>query len=123
MLFVDDDRQILEGIRRALAFARDGWDMTFTTSGIDALEQLEHHQADVVVSDIDMPDMSGLVLLRTLQSRHPRILRVLLSGIIEAQSLVEAGKCANLHLCKPCSAHSIHAKILDAVAKRPIPIA
>src|SRR5438477_1546624 len=63
ILFVDDEERVLEGLRRMLRPMRDEWDMTFATSGAEALEVLARSHPDVIVSDMRMPGMDGAQLL------------------------------------------------------------
>lgn len=63
VVFVDDDVSILNGFRRMLRFQRDQWDMTFVTSVDEALQCLETHGADVIVSDVMLAGQNGFDLL------------------------------------------------------------
>ena len=59
ILFVDDDENILHGLRRRLRSMRPDWQMVFATSAAEALELSKSMQIDVIVSDIQMPGMDG----------------------------------------------------------------
>lgn len=78
VLFVDDEDAVLRSISRILA--RTDLDVLTTTHPADALEQLAATRVDVIVSDIDMPEMNGLQLLERVRREHPRVLRMLLTG-------------------------------------------
>ncbi|MFT7668568.1 MAG: putative two-component system response regulator [Planctomycetota bacterium] len=70
VLFVDDEQGLLDALRRVLHSKRKEWDMTFA-QGVDAaIEALEAHPFDTVVSDIKMPGRDGFDLLRTIRD-HP----------------------------------------------------
>lgn len=59
ILFVDDERNVLDGLRRMLRNMRKEWDMAFCQGGEEALDALGGEPFDVVVSDMRMPGMDG----------------------------------------------------------------
>ena len=67
---------------------RDQWEMHFVGGAVAALELLERQAVDVVVTDMRMPGMDGVALLERLVERHPRIVRIVLSGHAERESLM-----------------------------------
>jgi CheY-like chemotaxis protein len=116
VLLVDDEYNEIASLRRALR--HDPWQLSHAFSGEEALRALERDIFDVVISDISMRGMSGIELLEAVRVQQPRIVRVLLSGIIESQSLLDSAKVADLHLCKPCTAEQIKTKVMEAMAAR-----
>src|SRR5258708_30240778 len=57
VLFVDDDRTVLDAFEQTLRDASSDYEMAFTTSGLDALRKLHQSELDVIVADIHMPDI------------------------------------------------------------------
>ena len=55
LLFVDDEPNLLDGLKRSFRLMRHEWTMTFATSGAQALKILEQAPFDVIVSDMRMP--------------------------------------------------------------------
>jgi putative nucleotidyltransferase with HDIG domain len=102
ILFVDDEPQILEGLRHRLRRFRSRWDLVFATGAADALGQLAASTFDVVVSDLRMPGIDGATLLRHVRDRFPGVVRIVLSG----ESDVQLARCASLvahqFIAKPC---------------------
>jgi CheY-like chemotaxis protein len=59
IVFVDDEINVLQAMRRTLHGMRHEWDMEFVLSGAAALEALAKAAADVLVCDMKMPGMDG----------------------------------------------------------------
>jgi HD-like signal output (HDOD) protein/AmiR/NasT family two-component response regulator len=102
ILFVDDEARLLEGLRRYLHAQRSKWTMSFAQSGQDALASMEVRQADVVVSDMRMPQMDGAELLRQISERYPNTARIVLSGYSERESIFRTIGPAHQYFSKPC---------------------
>jgi putative nucleotidyltransferase with HDIG domain len=88
VLFVDDEVNILKAIQRLLRHEP----MTVLTASRpqEALELLDKCEAQVVVSDQRMPEMSGVDLLSCVRERHSNIVRMMLTGYTEMNIAVEA---------------------------------
>ncbi len=102
MLFVDDDRQLVEGLRDALRPFRRRWAMSFVTSADDALALLDDEPHDIVVSDLRMPGMDGATLLARVREDYPGTVRIVLSGQADLRTIARAAGVAHRLLAKPC---------------------
>lgn len=130
ILFVDDEKRVLEGLRRMLRRHRREWDMTFVESGKIALETMAEEDFDVVVSDMIMPGMDGAALLTEVRARHPETVRIVLSGHTELDAAMRTVPVAHQFLTKPCDSNKIREVITrscqlqslldDAVLRRTI---
>jgi len=67
ILFVDDEQFVLDGFKRLLRDFRDQWQLEFAINGKEALEIVKEKDIDVIISDLRMPEMPGLELLKRLQ--------------------------------------------------------
>ena len=112
ILFVDDDAQVLEGLRLRLHRKRSKWRMQFVESGRKALDILEQERVDVIVSDMRMPEMDGATLLTRVRDLYPGVVRIILSGHAELSSVVRAVPVAHQYLTKPCEPGTLE-KIID----------
>jgi DNA-binding NtrC family response regulator len=83
ILFVDDDRYLLEGLRDALRPHRRRWKMSFVSSGEEAMTLLAEQEHDIVISDLRMPGIDGATLLAQVREEHPTTVRIVLSGQAE----------------------------------------
>lgn len=102
IIFVDDEENLLSGLRRLLRHKRAVWDMRFASSGEEALRMLAESPADVIVSDMKMPRMDGAQLLGEVRKRHPRTARMILSGQADRMSIISAVGPTQQFLAKPC---------------------
>ncbi|MEO7270988.1 MAG: HDOD domain-containing protein [Vicinamibacterales bacterium] len=114
ILFVDDEPNVLHGLQRMLRPMRAQWQMDFVTGGLEALVFVEHHHVDVVVTDMRMPGMDGVALLQRLVEQHPRIVRIVLSGHAERESLMRGAAVAHQYLSKPCEPDVLRTKLTQA---------
>jgi CheY-like chemotaxis protein len=80
ILFVDDESDVLEGIRMSLRRERHRWTLHFALGATAALAELQRALFDLIVSDLRMPGMDGAELLARAQATQPGAARVVLSG-------------------------------------------
>ena len=107
VLFVDDEQPVLDALKRMLKPQRELWDMYFRTSGDDAVELMDRVDIDVLVSDIQMPGMTGDALLRYVHDHYPSVIRIMLSGINEGELDMRKIPIAHHYIEKPCSAPTL----------------
>ncbi len=107
ILFVDDDPNVLSGLRRMLHSERDHWDTRFAIGAEEALALLDDCDFDVVISDMKMPGMDGADLLMRVRERNPSTVRIVLSGQTERVSAVKAARVAHQFLNKPTDAQTL----------------
>ncbi|MEP3264995.1 MAG: response regulator, partial [Hyphomicrobiales bacterium] len=102
IVFVDDEPNILQGIRRYTRSQRGSWDMHFLESGRAAMELVTQTPVDVIVSDMRMPEITGADLLEHISHEAPGIIRLILSGEAEeAQTHRTIGR-SHRFIAKPC---------------------
>jgi HD-like signal output (HDOD) protein len=102
MLFVDDERPVLEGLRSRLRPLHGKWDMEFVESGALAIGKMQEQSFDVIVSDMRMPGMDGAKLLEIVSQRWPQTIRIVLSGYADLDQTVRLVPFAHQYLSKPC---------------------
>ena len=118
VLFVDDEKRILDGLRRQLHSFRKQWDMKFALSGAEALAHLEKCPADIVVSDMRMPEMNGCELLSKVHALYPQTIRIILSGQTEQTDLLKDLSSIHQYLQKPCPPDALSRAITRATQLR-----
>lgn len=80
ILFVDDEINVLHGLRRMLRSWRSEWELDFVTNGQAVLDILSRKPFDVVVSDLQMPGMDGVEVFHRVSEKYPRTEWIALSG-------------------------------------------
>lgn len=114
ILFVDDEPDILAGLRGAAHRHRSEWTAVFVESGEAAMSELAEDGFDVVVTDMRMPGMDGAELLRRVNSDYPKMVRIILSGYAGLEVSMRAVPVAHQFLLKPCDAETLNSVIQRA---------
>jgi putative nucleotidyltransferase with HDIG domain len=102
ILFVDDERAVLDGLRARLRALSSKWTMKFVESGALAITEMQERPYDVIVTDMRMPTMSGATLLEHVGANWPQTIRVVLSGYSELEMTTRLVPLAHQYLSKPC---------------------
>jgi len=88
VLFVDDEEKVLKSLKRG--FLDEPYKKLFAISGKEALEILEKNEIYVIVTDMRMPEMNGLELLKIVKEKYPDVVRMALSGYTQISTLLTA---------------------------------
>jgi two-component system, NarL family, invasion response regulator UvrY len=114
VLLVDEHTVVREGLRRVLEGCGEGWTVVEAASGFQALERLREQPIAVVITDLSMPGMNGLELIRRVRSEYADIAILVLSMHAEDQYALRAFKSgANGYVTKDSAA----AELVSAVRK------
>ena len=118
LLFVDDEPKVLQGLQRQLRPMRNEWEMQFLGAAQAALDFMGANPVDVIVTDMMMPGMDGAQLLTEVSHRHPQVVRIVLSGHADRESILRLVGPAHQYLSKPCDAEELRTAITRAFALR-----
>lgn len=88
ILCVDDEPSILKSLERVLKL--EGYKILTAMSGQDALKMLEKTHVDLIIADQRMPIMNGSEFLKIVREKYPNIIRIMLSGYSDFDSLLKA---------------------------------
>ena len=114
LLLVDEHTVVREGLRRVLEGCGEGWTVVEAASGFQALERLREQPLSLVITDLSMPGMNGLELIRRVRSEFPSMPILVLSMHAEEQYALRAFKSgANGYVTKDSAA----AELVSAVRK------
>lgn len=114
VLFVDDEPNVLDGLRRVLRPLRGEWDVWFAPGGPEALELLAARPTDVLVTDLRMPGMAGDELLAAARRLYPHTARFVLTGECKRESIQRLAGLAHRVLTKPCDPEELKLALTGA---------
>ena len=118
ILFVDDEPNVLEALRRMLRQRSQAWEMVFHTLPSVALADQRRQAFDVAVVDMKMPEMNGLELASALQSVSAATRTIMLTGAADLQTAMTAINETGIFrfYTKPCDPDVLAAGIEQALA-------
>src|SRR5260370_31028305 len=90
ILSVDDDTALLQALPHTLALRISGVQADTSASAQGALELIQAHDYDAIVTDIKMPEMDGLALLAQIQALRPETPTLLITGHGDHQLAIQA---------------------------------
>jgi len=117
ILVVDDERSMRELL--AIVLRREGYEVLLAENGRSAVAALERESVDLLISDIKMPDMSGVDVLRAAKKIDPDILGIMITAFASTETAVEAmrlGACD--YLSKPFDVDLLKMKVREKIENR-----
>ncbi len=121
LLIVDDEAVIRDGLKRIL----EGQSFAVETcsSGYSAIETMQHHDFDLIITDLKMPGMSGIEVLKSVRTLQPDTPVILITGYASIDSAVEAMKNgASDYISKPFTPDQLLEKVRNALQQRTRPL-
>jgi two-component system response regulator PilR (NtrC family) len=116
ILVVDDEesmRQLLE-----IALGKEGYRVTLAESGTKATDLIDKSSYDLVISDIKMPDMTGVEVLRHVKETDPSVPVIMVTAYASAETAVEALRLgAYDYLTKPFKIEELKSNIRNALER------
>jgi two-component system response regulator HydG len=117
VLVVDDDRSNLESVERI--FAKEGYRVRTASDGAAALEIIRSDPPSVVVTDLAMPGLDGVALLKAIKTVAPQVEVVLMTAYGTVEGAVAAMKeGAYDFITKPLKRHSVLRSVRKALEKQ-----
>lgn len=114
ILVVDDEAVIREGMRRILGVA--GYHVETSASGRVAIEKIQDQDFDVVITDLKMPGMDGIEVLKTIRILQPDVPVIIITGYSTVDTAIEAMKNGAFdYIAKPFTSELITEKIQKAI--------
>jgi two-component system response regulator AtoC len=117
-LLVVDDEQLLRGLY-ARSLSRAGYEVSVAKDGLEALELVLQSRFDLVISDLHMPGLTGLQLLKAVRAHDPQLPVALVSGAFDDLTPALARELgAFACLGKPVPFQDLHRIAAQAIAGR-----
>jgi two-component system response regulator PilR (NtrC family) len=117
ILVVDDERSMRELL--AIVLRREGYEVLLAENGKTAIATLERESVDILISDIKMPDLSGVDVLRAAKQIDKDILGIMITAFASTDTAVEAmrlGACD--YLSKPFDVDLLRMKVREKIENR-----
>ncbi len=117
ILVVDDEPAIRDLLCEGLK--GQGYHCAVASNGHEALDLLRREQFSLVLSDIDMPTMDGVRLLKNVREAHPDVEVVMITGVVDVEVALRAMRMgANDYLTKPFNLEEVRLTVEKALEKR-----
>lgn len=117
ILVVDDEENVR--LTTAAILEQEGYTVETASDGREALHMVGRNHFDLVLTDLRMEDMDGITLLHELQTRHPNIVTVVLTGYASIESSIDALRQGVYdYLVKPCVVDDLKRTIRRALQHR-----
>ena len=117
ILLVDDEESVCALLSERLSSA--GFECSIRESGEKALELLESETFDVIISDLNMPGISGLELLAIVRPKHPLVAFLMVTGVDDVRVGIQAMKQgADDYLTKPFQFEGVLASLRKALERK-----
>ncbi len=116
ILIVDDERVALRNLEHVMK--KEGYEVTSTQSGANALNLLEEQRFDVVLTDLRMEKVDGMQILKKCRELYPDTEVIMITGYATLDSAVEAMKHgAFYYIAKPFKLDEVRKVVSEAVEK------
>ncbi len=116
ILIIDDERIALRNLEHVMK--KEGYEVTATQSGSNALKLLDEHQFDVVLADLRMEKVDGMQILKKSREFYPDTEVIMITGFATLDSAVESMKHgAFYYIAKPFKLEEVRKVVKEAVHK------
>jgi DNA-binding NtrC family response regulator len=116
ILIVDDEKSIVEWLR--IALEKEGYEIETALSGADALELAKSRYFNCVITDLKMPGIDGLELLKKLKEEDPDMIAIIITAYGTFESAIEAIRCgASDFITKPFRINEITFRLKNVFEK------
>ena len=117
ILIVDDERSMREML--AILLRREGYDLTIAENGRDAIDLLEREPFDLVLSDVRMPDVSGVDVIRTARAVNPAIIAIMMTAFGSRELIEEVERLGvNDYVEKPFNVEVVKFRVRKELDRR-----
>ncbi|GBE58168.1 response regulator SaeR [bacterium BMS3Abin01] len=118
-VLVVDDEEVIRDVCAQILVA-EGYEVTTARNGKEALREVSEKNFDVVVTDIMMPDMSGLELLEVIKSTSMDVCTVVITGLGTFDMATQSDRLgAREFVVKPFTPDELSAAVGKALSKHP----
>ena len=117
ILVVDDEPIVCESCKRILG--EEGYEVDIALSGQEAFEKMKRDTYDVVLTDLKMPGIDGMEVLRTLRKDYPETMVIMITGFSTVETAVEAMKLGAFdYIPKPFTPDEVSIVVKKAIERK-----
>jgi DNA-binding NtrC family response regulator len=117
ILVVDDEMIVCESCKRILE--EDGYEVETALSGREAFDKMKANPFDIVITDLKMPEIDGMEVLRTFRKEYPDMIVIMITGFSTVETAVEAMKLGAFdYIPKPFTPDEVSVVVKKAIEKR-----
>lgn len=115
---IDADAGLLKKQAKSLVKARPDWQILTATTASEALELVQGHELDVLISEAQLPDMQGFEFLEQVKTLKPDVIRFTLSSDSESELILECARVHHRFLAKPIEADALAGAVESSLELR-----
>jgi DNA-binding NtrC family response regulator len=117
ILVIDDEMIVCESCKRILE--EDGYEVDIALSGKEAFERMKENPYDIIITDLKMPEIDGMEVLRTFRKEYPDAIIIMITGFSTVETAVEAMKLGAFdYIPKPFTPDEVSIVVKKAIEKR-----
>ncbi|HUL30962.1 MAG TPA: sigma-54 dependent transcriptional regulator [Thermodesulfobacteriota bacterium] len=117
ILVVDDEMIVCESLKRILE--EEGYEAEDALSGKEAFEKMKANPFDIVITDLKMPGIDGMEVLRTFRKEYPDSIIIMITGFSTVETAVEAMKLGAFdYIPKPFTPDEVAVVVKKAIEKK-----
>jgi two-component system sensor histidine kinase/response regulator len=121
VLVVDDEESV--AVTMGAILEMDGYDVSISTSGADAMKRLHESEFDLVLTDLRLDDTDGLTIITEVCRLQPETVSIVLTGYASLESAIKAlREGAYDYLIKPCDVDELRAVVARGIERRQLGI-
>ena len=117
VLLIDDEEIVLVGLRESLV--REGYQVVTATNAFVALDELQRQPFSVIISDYQMPEVTGLEFLAQAKDIQPNATRILITAVLSLDTVIDAINKGEIYrfIVKPWLREELLATVKNAVQR------
>ncbi|MDH3891088.1 MAG: response regulator [candidate division Zixibacteria bacterium] len=119
-VFANEQSATIEGIRQILARRQNEWEVEFVTNGAEALRAMKRCPSDIVLTDLDMPTMTGVELLKQISDLYPGTIRFIQTDASDRKVMLESTSIAHRLISKPCNPETLRGFLTTSLGLREV---
>ena len=112
VLLVEDDKNLCFILKSSLEQMIGGYEVETAANGEEGLKRLVEGKFDVIVSDVEMPVMDGMTMVRHIREHHPQVAIIFITGLTTARDVINGYQSgADFYIKKPFLPEELDAHI------------